>query len=147
MLLLFQHLGISLVFKLFKDLKSLLEDLNLTFTFPHCCVPVSSICIFCTRLLRSCKRCNMLCFVRSMPCLNWSLRVFCSEGVLTDSEEDKGPEAVAQQNAPSVWSSKQATEQGSYSSEASSERGETAHLCCSAAWYYFSVPGQESSNT
>lgn len=51
--------------------------------------------------------------------------MFCSEGVLSDSEEDKGPEAVAQQNAPSVWSSKQATEQGSYSSEASSERGET----------------------
>ncbi|XP_051264049.1 synaptotagmin-14b isoform X2 [Dicentrarchus labrax] len=46
------------------------------------------------------------------------------EGVLSDSEEDKGPEAVAQQNTTSAWSNKckQSTEQGGYSSEASSER-------------------------
>ncbi|XP_038582259.1 synaptotagmin-14b isoform X1 [Micropterus salmoides] len=46
------------------------------------------------------------------------------EGVLSDSEEDKGPEAVAQQNTTSVWGNKhkQSTEQGGYSSEASSER-------------------------
>ncbi|XP_054475064.1 synaptotagmin-14-like [Anoplopoma fimbria] len=46
------------------------------------------------------------------------------KGVLSDSEEDKGPEAVAQQNTTSAWSnkSKQSTEQGGYSSEASSER-------------------------
>ncbi|XP_044232869.1 synaptotagmin-14b isoform X1 [Thunnus albacares] len=46
------------------------------------------------------------------------------EGVLSDSEEDRGPEAAAQQNTTSAWSSKrkQSTEQGGYSSEASSER-------------------------
>ncbi|XP_041815326.1 synaptotagmin-14b [Chelmon rostratus] len=46
------------------------------------------------------------------------------EGVVSDSEEEKDPEAVAQQNTTSVWSSKrkQSTEQGGYSSEASSER-------------------------
>ncbi|KAM6906055.1 synaptotagmin-14-like [Lycodopsis pacificus] len=46
------------------------------------------------------------------------------EGVLSDSEEDKGPEAVAQQNATSAWSNecKQSTEQGGYSSDASGER-------------------------
>ncbi|XP_026174473.1 synaptotagmin-14b isoform X2 [Mastacembelus armatus] len=44
------------------------------------------------------------------------------EGVLSDSEEDRGAEADAQQNTTSVWSSKQSTEQGGYSSEASSER-------------------------
>ncbi|XP_073349347.1 synaptotagmin-14-like [Pagrus major] len=44
------------------------------------------------------------------------------EGVVSDSEEEKGPEAVAQQNTTSVWSNKQSTEQGGYSSEASSER-------------------------
>ncbi|XP_044024800.1 synaptotagmin-14b isoform X2 [Siniperca chuatsi] len=46
------------------------------------------------------------------------------EGVLSDSEEDKGPEAVAQQNTASEWGNKrtQSTEQGGYSSEASSER-------------------------
>lgn len=46
---------------------------------------------------------------------------------MSDSEEDGGPEVVAQQNATSVWSSKQSTEQDGYSSEASSERGERAH--------------------
>ncbi|KAE8286687.1 Synaptotagmin-14 Synaptotagmin XIV [Larimichthys crocea] len=47
------------------------------------------------------------------------------EGVVSDSEEEKGPEAVAQQNTTSAWSSKhkQSNEQGGYSSEASSERG------------------------
>ncbi|KAM6992010.1 synaptotagmin-14b isoform 6-T6 [Tautogolabrus adspersus] len=47
------------------------------------------------------------------------------EGVVSDSEEDKGPEATAQQNTTaSVWSNnrKQSTEKGGYSSEASSER-------------------------
>ncbi|XP_019118829.2 synaptotagmin-14b isoform X4 [Larimichthys crocea] len=46
------------------------------------------------------------------------------EGVVSDSEEEKGPEAVAQQNTTSAWSSKhkQSNEQGGYSSEASSER-------------------------
>ncbi|KAF3703007.1 Synaptotagmin-14 Synaptotagmin XIV [Channa argus] len=46
------------------------------------------------------------------------------EGVLSESEEDRGLEAVPQQNTTSVWSSKrkQSTEQGGYSSEASSER-------------------------
>ncbi|XP_019965311.2 synaptotagmin-14b isoform X1 [Paralichthys olivaceus] len=45
------------------------------------------------------------------------------EGVLSDSEEDRGLEATAQQNTTSAWSSehKQPTEQGGYSSEASSE--------------------------
>lgn len=43
---------------------------------------------------------------------------------MSDSEEDRGPEALAQQNTTSVWSSKQSTEQGVFSSEASSERGE-----------------------
>ncbi|XP_074472724.1 synaptotagmin-14b isoform X2 [Sebastes fasciatus] len=47
-----------------------------------------------------------------------------AEGVLSDSEEDKGPEAVAQQNTTSAWSNKRkpSGEQGGYSSEASSER-------------------------
>ncbi|KAM7395176.1 hypothetical protein PAMA_006775 [Pampus argenteus] len=46
------------------------------------------------------------------------------EGVLSDSEEDRGPEAPAQQKTTSAWGSrrKQSTEQGGYSSEASSER-------------------------
>ncbi|XP_037304977.2 synaptotagmin-14-like isoform X1 [Pungitius pungitius] len=46
------------------------------------------------------------------------------EGVLSDSEEDKGPEAVAQQNPTSVWSHqcKQSSQKGGYSSEASSGR-------------------------
>ncbi|CAK6962758.1 synaptotagmin-14b isoform X7 [Scomber scombrus] len=46
------------------------------------------------------------------------------EGVLPDSEEDRGPEAAAQQNSTSVWNSKrkQSSEQGGYSSEASSEQ-------------------------
>ncbi|XP_029352641.1 synaptotagmin-14-like [Echeneis naucrates] len=46
------------------------------------------------------------------------------EGVLSDSEEDRGPEAVAQQDTASVWSSKrkELAEQGGYSSEASSEQ-------------------------
>ncbi|KAL6095786.1 syt14 [Pungitius sinensis] len=46
------------------------------------------------------------------------------EGVLSDSEEDKGPEAVAQQNPTSAWSHqcKQSSQKGGYSSEASSER-------------------------
>ncbi|XP_035000603.1 synaptotagmin-14 isoform X4 [Hippoglossus stenolepis] len=45
------------------------------------------------------------------------------EGVLSDSEEDRGLEATAQQNTTSAWSSerKQSSEQGGYSSEASSE--------------------------
>lgn len=55
--------------------------------------------------------------------------MFCPEGVLSDSEEEKGPEAVAQQNTTSVWSNKPSTEQGGYSSEASSERGESKQLC------------------
>lgn len=47
----------------------------------------------------------------------------CPEGVLSDSEEDKGTEAVAQQhNSSSVWSSK--PKEAGYSSEASSEQGE-----------------------
>lgn len=61
-----------------------------------------------------------------MSDLNHGVHVFCPEGVLSDSEEDRDPEAVAQQNTTSVWSSKrkQSTEQGGFSSEASSERGE-----------------------
>lgn len=53
--------------------------------------------------------------------------MFSPEGVVSDSEEEKGPEAVAQQNTTSAWSSKhkQSHEQGGYSSEASSERGES----------------------
>eukprot|EP00064_Thunnus_orientalis_P015296 superscaffoldBa00002807_g15346 len=49
---------------------------------------------------------------------------YSQKGVLSDSEEDRGPEAAAQQNTTSAWSSKrkQSTEQGGYSSEASSER-------------------------
>ncbi|XP_047429283.1 synaptotagmin-14b isoform X2 [Mugil cephalus] len=43
------------------------------------------------------------------------------DGVVSDSEEDRGPEAGAQQNATSTWS-KAPAEQGGYSSEASSER-------------------------
>uniref|UniRef100_A0AAQ5Y679 Synaptotagmin XIVb n=1 Tax=Amphiprion ocellaris TaxID=80972 RepID=A0AAQ5Y679_AMPOC len=46
------------------------------------------------------------------------------EGVLSDSEEEGSPEAVAQQSTTSAWSSKckQSAEQGGYSSEGSSER-------------------------
>ncbi|XP_022076896.2 synaptotagmin-14-like isoform X2 [Acanthochromis polyacanthus] len=46
------------------------------------------------------------------------------EGVLSDSEEEGSPEAVAQQNTTSAWSSKckPSAEQGGYSSEGSSER-------------------------
>ncbi|XP_068432702.1 synaptotagmin-14b isoform X3 [Clinocottus analis] len=46
------------------------------------------------------------------------------EGVVSDSEEDRGPEAAAQKNTTSAWSnkSKQSAEQGGDSSEASSER-------------------------
>lgn len=62
--------------------------------------------------------------------------MFCSEGVLSDSEEDKGPEAAAQQNASSTWSGKQSAEQGGYSSEASSERGERVHTCRADAWRF-----------
>ncbi|XP_068432701.1 synaptotagmin-14b isoform X2 [Clinocottus analis] len=49
------------------------------------------------------------------------------EGVVSDSEEDRGPEAAAQKNTTSAWSnkSKQSAEQGGDSSEASSERGES----------------------
>lgn len=56
--------------------------------------------------------------------------MFSPEGVVSDSEEEKGPEAVAQQNTTSAWSSKhkQSNEQGGYSSEASSERGESEHV-------------------
>ncbi|XP_075893939.1 synaptotagmin-14b isoform X2 [Nelusetta ayraudi] len=44
------------------------------------------------------------------------------EAALSDSEEEKAPEAEAQQSAPSVWnSSKKSGELGGYSSEASSE--------------------------
>nr|XP_046229845.1 synaptotagmin-14b isoform X2 [Scatophagus argus] len=43
--------------------------------------------------------------------------------VLSDSEEEKGPEAVAQPNTTSVWSNKESTEQGGYSSEACREQG------------------------
>ncbi|XP_069017927.1 synaptotagmin-14-like isoform X1 [Embiotoca jacksoni] len=47
------------------------------------------------------------------------------EGVLSDSEEDRGAEA--QQDTTSAWRSKrkQSAEQGGYSSEASSERGDS----------------------
>lgn len=55
--------------------------------------------------------------------------MLCPEGVLSDSEEEKGPEAVAQQNTTSVWSNKPSAEQGGYSSEASSERGKSKQLC------------------
>ncbi|XP_071384152.1 synaptotagmin-14-like [Centroberyx affinis] len=46
------------------------------------------------------------------------------EGGASDSEEDRGPEAVAQQKTVSAWDNKRkkSTEQGGYSSEASSER-------------------------
>ncbi|XP_068198078.1 synaptotagmin-14b isoform X2 [Antennarius striatus] len=57
-----------------------------------------------------------------------------TEAVLSDSEEDKGPEtathrnaASAQRNAASAWSSKQSAEQGGYSSEASSDQEEAAN--------------------
>ena len=57
--------------------------------------------------------------------------MLCAEAVLSDSEEDRGPEAVAQQDATSVWSSKRerSAERGGYSSEASSEQGENMHVC------------------
>ena len=56
--------------------------------------------------------------------------MFRAEGVVSDGEEDKGPEAAAQQNTTSAWSSKrkQSAEQGGYSSEASSGRGETLNV-------------------
>lgn len=78
--------------------------------------------------------------------------MFCAEGVLSDSEEDKGPEAVAQQNTTSVWSSKQSTEQGGYSSEASSERGERERTAVSYLILFNQeklqeCPGQDSGNT
>lgn len=62
--------------------------------------------------------------------------MFCPEGVLSDSEEDRGPEAAAQQNTTSVWSSKrkQSSEQGGYSSEASSEQGEYVHTHSTHVW-------------
>ena len=53
--------------------------------------------------------------------------MLCAEGVLSDSEEDRGLEATAQQNTTSAWSSERkqpSEEQGGYSSEASSEHGE-----------------------
>uniref|UniRef100_A0A674PL75 Synaptotagmin XIVb n=1 Tax=Takifugu rubripes TaxID=31033 RepID=A0A674PL75_TAKRU len=43
------------------------------------------------------------------------------EGLVSESEEDKGPEAAVQQDMASAWSSKESAEQGGYSSEASSE--------------------------
>lgn len=47
---------------------------------------------------------------------------------MSDSEDEKAPEAEAQQSAPSVWSSsKKSGELGGYSSEASSEHGQPAH--------------------
>lgn len=45
---------------------------------------------------------------------------------MSDSEEDKGPEAAVQQDMASAWSSKEPAEQGGYSSEASSEHGQSA---------------------
>ncbi|KAM4521934.1 synaptotagmin-14b isoform 1-T1 [Odontesthes bonariensis] len=50
------------------------------------------------------------------------------DGSVSDSEEEKGPEASTQQNATSAWSSKskQSSEQGGYSSEASSEQTVTS---------------------
>lgn len=52
------------------------------------------------------------------------------EGGSSDSEEERGTEAVAQQKTVSSWDNKckQSTEQGGYSSEASSERGEIMHM-------------------
>nr|XP_020459551.1 synaptotagmin-14-like isoform X3 [Monopterus albus] len=49
-------------------------------------------------------------------------------GVLSDSEEDRGPNPAVQQNTATVWSSKRkhSTEQEGYSSEASSEGDEAA---------------------
>ncbi|KAM9840229.1 synaptotagmin-14-like [Aulostomus maculatus] len=43
------------------------------------------------------------------------------KGVLSDSEEERGPEAAAQQKTTAAWSGKHSAEQGGYSSEASSE--------------------------
>lgn len=63
--------------------------------------------------------------------------MFCSEGVLSDSEEDRGPEVMAQQNTTSVWSSKQSAEQEGYSSEASSECGESAY--CTVLSHFYST--------
>lgn len=52
---------------------------------------------------------------------------FILEAVLSESEEDKAPEAEAQQSATSAWSSsKKSGEAGGYSSEASSEHGQHA---------------------
>lgn len=64
--------------------------------------------------------------------------MFCLEGVLSDSEEDREPEAFAQQNTTSGWSSKskKSTEQGGYSSEASSERGEATGDTDNVLMYY-----------
>jgi len=54
----------------------------------------------------------------------------CTDGNVSDSEEEKGPEASTQQNPTSAWSSKskQSSEQGGYSSEASSEQSESTHV-------------------
>ncbi|CAG03556.1 unnamed protein product, partial [Tetraodon nigroviridis] len=51
---------------------------------------------------------------------NHAAAAAAQEGRSGNSEEDKGPEAVAQQKTASVWSSKEPPEQGGYSSEASS---------------------------
>lgn len=57
------------------------------------------------------------------------------EGILSDSEEDRGPEAMAQQNATSVWSSEQSPEQRCDSSEASSEHGERPYCWILSHFY------------
>lgn len=57
--------------------------------------------------------------------MNLSADMSRTDGAVSDSEEEKTPEAVTQQNSTSAWSkSKQSDEQGGYSSEASSEQGE-----------------------
>lgn len=65
----------------------------------------------------------------------------CTDGVVSNSEEEKSPEGVTQQNITSAWSKgKQSSEQGGYSSEASSEQGETAHMVFSLVMQHLFEP-------
>lgn len=89
---------------------------------PRCRVPVSSA--FALILCSSPSDAAHILFLQiNTPFEPKSPFLFRSEAALSDSEEDKSPEAEARQSAPSVWSSKQSGEPGGYSSEASSEHG------------------------
>lgn len=117
MLLLSPHCPLDLLFC------SCFQVLALKFTILTCCVPVSAAaCLtgWVSYFVKYCTRYNLW-FTRI------NAHVWRAEGVLSDSEEDRIPEGEAQQNTTSAWSStrKQSSEHGGYSSEASSEQGES----------------------